>query len=549
MSLPGLGLEEPEEVHTAETTHHDLGKETEWRFEVAVGKYVQVKVSLRKTTSIKSTLFTHCCSRVSSSHFFQLLSGTAEIFGTELVTGNSYTFTATKAAIYTWNGCSFEVSGDALQSEYTAEETPMTEYINVHFALEELREQAKAQGREGPRVLILGPENAGKTTLAKILTGYSNRSGRAPVVVNLDVKEGVMSIPGTLTATVFKTLMDVEEGWGTAPMSGPNGVIPVKLPLVYFFGSSRPEEKEGKVYKAQANRLALAVAGRLAQDPEARESGLIIDTPGSLTTLKAGNSAVGYDIIQDIVSEFSVSAIICLGSERLYSDMVKRFDGQLTSASSSSRSSSSTLQAPETISVIKLAKSGGCVDRDEAFMTSLRASQIKTYFYGNPRLSNGIALQPRHQQVDFSTLTIWRRVGGTPDPFSSLNPTSSAYAEEDDEEDSFLPGGGADDTLPPTSSTSATSSSKVPLPASQLFERVTAPLAAMRSSILAVLNCDTEADQEVIRDSSVMGFLYVTDTDEARGRISVLSPVAGRVPGRAIVWAGWPEGVLGLERM
>lgn len=44
MSLPGLGLSEPEEVFTVETHQHDLAKECEWRFEVAVGKYVQVKV-------------------------------------------------------------------------------------------------------------------------------------------------------------------------------------------------------------------------------------------------------------------------------------------------------------------------------------------------------------------------------------------------------------------------------------------------------------------------------------------------------------------------
>ncbi|EXJ56294.1 uncharacterized protein A1O5_12561 [Cladophialophora psammophila CBS 110553] len=511
MSLPGLGLEEPEEVHTVETAQHDLAKETEWRFEVAVGKYAQVK----------------------------LLTGSAELFGTELVVGNTYIFTGTKAAIYTWNGCSFEVTGDALQSEYTAEETPMSEYVNAHFALENLRVQAQPAGREGPRVLIVGPENAGKTSLAKILTGYASRSARSPVVVNLDVKEGVMSIPGTLTATVFKTLMDVEEGWGTAPMSGPNGAIPVKLPLVYFFGSSKPQEKEGKVYKAQINRLALALAGRRAQDPEARESGMIIDTPGSLTTLKAG-STVGYDIIQDIVSEFAVSVIICMGSERLYSDMVKKFDGQPTVFRPSPSTATTLPTALETISVIKLAKSGGCVDRDEAYMTAFRAAQIKTYFYGNPRLSNGISLQPRHQQVDFSTLTVWRRVGTTPDPSAA----AAANADED-EEDSFLPGGAGDDA---DDNTSPYSMSKVPLPESQIFERMTAPIAAMRSSVLAVMNCEGEAEQEVIRDSTVMGFLYVTDTDEVRGRISVLSPVAGRVPSRAIVWAGWPEGVIGLER-
>ena len=45
MSLPGLGLTEPEEVTEVETAQHDLAKESEWRFEVAVDKYIQVKVS------------------------------------------------------------------------------------------------------------------------------------------------------------------------------------------------------------------------------------------------------------------------------------------------------------------------------------------------------------------------------------------------------------------------------------------------------------------------------------------------------------------------
>ena len=460
-----------------------------------------------------------------------MLSGTAELFGTELVVStNPYVFTNTKAAIFTWHGCTFEVSGDALQSEYTAQETPMNEYINVHFALDILRDQAKAGGREGPRVLLLGPDDAGKSTLAKTLTSYAIRGARSPVVANLDIGEGVMSVPGTMTATVFRSLIDVEEGWGTAPMSGPNGAIPVKLPLVYYYGSERPDDKDGRPYKSQVSRLALATMGRMAQDPDAREGGLIVDTPGSLTSTKAGSN-VGYDIISHIVSEFLVNCIICLGSERLYSDMVKRFDCQQVAASHTSNPSAGS----ESISVVKLTRSGGCVDRDPSYMTALRASQIRTYFYGNPRLSNGISLQPRQQQVDFSSLTVWQRLGSF--PAAALHIGLSAV-EDDDE---FLPGDFQG------TSTAATSSS-VPLPASQLFERVTRPVPAMRSCILAVLNCDPEPDspQTDLLTSSAMGFLYVTDVDEARGKISLLSPVAGRVPSRAIVWGGFPEGVLGM---
>ena len=401
----------------------------------------------------------------------------------------------------------------------------MNEYINVHFALESLRDQATAVQRPGPRVLVLGPEDAGKTTLVKILTGYAIRSGRSPVLANLDMREGVMSLPGTLTATVFKSLIDVEEGFGVAPMSGPNGTIPVKLPLVYYYGSEKPDEKDGKIFKAQFSRLALATAGRMAQDSDAKEAGLIIDTPGSLTT-----SSSSSGIISHLVSEFSINCIICIGSERLYSDMVKRFDSQPVSTTSTVVPS-----AQETMAVIKVTKSGGCVSRDPNYMAAFRASQIKSYFYGNSRLSSGIALQPRQQQVDYSSLTVWQRLGSfSPDSLSATNATA------DYDPDDFLPGDFQADVNP------ANSSSKVPLPANQIFERVTRPSPAMRCCVLAVMNCEPEASQEEIRDSSVMGFLYVTEVDEARGKISLLSPVAGRVPGRAIVWAGWPEGVLGM---
>ena len=447
------------------------------------------------------------------------------MFGTELLVSNSYTFTGTKAAIYTWHGCSFEVSGDVLQSEYTAEETPMNEYINVHFALEALRDQAKAAQRPGPRLLVLGPDDAGKTSLVKILTGYAIRNGRSPVLANIDMREGVMSLPGTLTATLFKSPVEVEEGFGTAPMSGPNGTIPVKLPLVYYYGSERPDEKDGKIYKSLLSRLALATAGRMNQDPDAKDGGLIIDSPGSLVS-----SPFGADIISHIVSEFSINCIACIGSERIYSDMVKRFDKQPVSSTSTAQ-----IAIPDSIAVVKLSKSGGCVSRDPTFMNAFRTGQIRSYFYGNSRLSSGIALQPRQQQVDFSSLTVWQRVG-------SFSAEALAAAGMDDyEPEEFLPGDFQPDTAPQSAS-----STRVPMPGNQVFERVTKPLTAMRSCILAVMNCEPEASQEDIRDSSIMGFLYVTDVDDVRGKISLLSPVAGRVPNRAIVWAGWPEGVLGL---
>lgn len=174
----------------------------------------------------------------------------------------------------------------------------MITYANLHFALERLREEAALEGKDGPRVMVVGPENAGKTSLVKLLTAYATRSGRQPVVVNLDTKEGMLSIPGTLSATTFSSVMDVEEGWGSSPTNGPSQV-PVKLPLVYYMGLANPEEST-ITYKPIVTRLALSVMNRLQDDAEAKETGCVIDTPGVISQGKGG-----YEMIQHIVAEFS----------------------------------------------------------------------------------------------------------------------------------------------------------------------------------------------------------------------------------------------------
>lgn len=174
----------------------------------------------------------------------------------------------------------------------------MVQYVNTHFALEKLRAEAISVGREGPRVLIVGPSNAGKTSLVKILTAYAVRMGRQPMVVNTDSREGMLSIPGSLTATPFASIVDVEQGWGSSPTTGPNPV-PVKLPLCYYYGLPSPEDNT-RLFKPALSRLALATTSRMARDEVCRETGLIIDTPGVISQGKGG-----YDLISHIVSEFA----------------------------------------------------------------------------------------------------------------------------------------------------------------------------------------------------------------------------------------------------
>ena len=126
LSLPGLGLTQQHPtapLNTASvsglpqsTRTEDLPPRTEWRFEVPFHQNYSIR----------------------------LLTGCAELFGIELAANQPYTFSGTKAAIFTWQGCQLEISGEA-ESEYIGRETEYdVEWLNVHGMLETVRDDATA---------------------------------------------------------------------------------------------------------------------------------------------------------------------------------------------------------------------------------------------------------------------------------------------------------------------------------------------------------------------------------------------------------------------
>lgn len=183
--------------------------------------------------------------------------------------------------------------------------------------------------------------------------------------------------------------------------------------------------------------------------------------------------------------------IVVLGSERLYSDLLRRNNGRTTVGG-------------DTITVVKLDRSGGCVDRDDAFRQQSRQSQIKNYFFGDSKTT----LSPHTQQVDFAQLAIFRRV----------RPSS------DDESSSFLPGDfEASDN--PTS----------------VFEQIASPTLQLQNAILAIVHADLSDPHEEIRDSSVKGFVYVVEVDELKKKVKVLAPLSGRLLDKPLIWSQYPE--------
>jgi polyribonucleotide 5'-hydroxyl-kinase len=122
------------------------------------------------------------------------------------------------------------------------------------------------------------------------------------MVANLDPGEGLLSLPGTLSAAVYGTIMDVEDpagGFGVrnTPSSGPSAV-PVKLPIVYYFGREKVEDDVSH-WKDLTSKLASSVRAKVKKDKDVRAAGVVIDAPA----VDFGKG--GLDLLAHAVGEFA----------------------------------------------------------------------------------------------------------------------------------------------------------------------------------------------------------------------------------------------------
>lgn len=477
-SLPGLGLSTqtpsaaapsilPQPTEQVSRTEH-LEERTEWRFEVAFGRQYSIK----------------------------LANGEAEHWGTELAPGQTHYFSGCKGAIFTWQGCTLEVNGEA-ESEYKGQETDYAvEWLNVHGMLETMRDEAAAAGKqgEGPRVLVVGPDCVGKSSLVRSLAAWGVKLGRTPTILNLDSREGLLVPSGSLAAVTVGSQMEIETGYGMPPVSGPTSA-PVKTPLVYSWPFASPTERPD-AFKSLVTHVALHVTGKLEANVDAKHSGLIIDTPGTLNDPKSK-----YDILAHLISEFSITMIMTMGSERLYNDLDRRFN--------------QSKGDDKAIPVLRLTKPGGAIESESAFMKQLRAQQIRQYFFG----PSHTPLNPHSHSVPFSELNIYRARSTADD--------TTIRTDIDEDDDPYEPSG---ETSDPNSA----------------FEKVT-PSTALTASLIAIKFCPgSNVDESEIRDSAVMGYLYVADVDETRKRVRFLAAHPQRWGDRALVWGAWPEPVADL---
>lgn len=231
----------------------------------------------------------------------QLRDGEAEIFGVSLMLGEKVRITGQKLAVFTWQGCTVEVEGTP-DVVYAAEETPMSQYVNVHDVLHTRREGAKSGQCEPPNVLLVGPTDSGKSTLCKILLNYAVRAGKSPSYVDLDIGQGSLTVPGCVAACAVEGPLDVEEGG-----------FPGEPPVVFYYGHTSPSENPS-YYRHCVERLAAILDDRNTKDTSAKAAGMIANSMGWVEGL-------GYELLMHSIDTLKINIILVLGQDRLHSQL------------------------------------------------------------------------------------------------------------------------------------------------------------------------------------------------------------------------------------
>ena len=270
-----------------------------------------------------------------------------------------------------------EGENEGVDHQYVSTETNANvAHVNTHAQLEALRDQAvldsAAFGSEGaggvkrdvqgPRVLLTGPTDSGKSALQRVLTSYAVKLGRSPMLVDLDTAHNCLSVPGTFAASAISSYDSVS----VESYVNQGAIMPSSSPIVFWNGSTNVT-KNMALSKLQITKLGECLNARMKNDTDSKNSGCIVNTSGLWI------EGDGYELLKHAIDALQINVIFVVGQDRLYSIL----SSYCNSLGNSEDNGTSSINCK----VIKLPVSGGVVSRDNTLRRSMNQVALKSVSY------------------------------------------------------------------------------------------------------------------------------------------------------------------------
>lgn len=418
--------------------------------------------------------------------YVTVLSGICEVLGTELANDVEYCFQdwnfgllAIEDSRIKWRVTNLMIPiNDPLLTTVISNDSARYVY-NLHFALEKLRYSSFT----GPKVMIMGGHNTGKTSLARILSSYAIKSkAYQPMFINLDPQQPIVSPPGSVMATPISDLIDLQSPFWNESLTSGATKLHSRQPLTKNYGMETIQENI-EWYRECVAQLLDSVVLRSINDSLVQRSGYILDTP----TCFHEEFEEFKDIIKMIINKLDIDIVIIISNKE--NDLSSATPVYLNDQNDEELLPIMNIIDKNRCTPIKLPKLSGVIPNDDTYKRLLQRLSIRDYFYGD----STTVLSPYVTSCDFTDLIIWRF------------PTTM-------------------DTL---------DKERAPTPISLL--PVTVDQSTLQHAIIAISYCNKRASPEEIVKSSVMGYALITEVNEKRQKCKLLLPVPGTLPKSALI--------------
>ena len=325
-----------------------------------------------KTLDIPKENELHICLKEEETISVKLEQGKAEIEGIELPENIEKSFSNRNIIIYFWEDSKITLHSLSLSKDpsYISNRNidTMREYIVAHYNITQLRFDALTSNQIGPRVLITGSNNCGKTAFCHMMLNYSLKLGWTPIYCDLDL-DNEIGLPGSIAATVIDTTI-------------PNDFL-IDNSIMLYTGS-KSDELNYYLYESQICEIADICKEKMNYDllawkkkmylnsninegksyvnsehPTLYASGMIIHCPFIESNIKEKN------IYNTIIKEFDINLVYVIDNEKLSLD-IKNYCEKLND---------------KNISVILLSKLSG-LEQNREYREFVEESKINSYFKG-----------------------------------------------------------------------------------------------------------------------------------------------------------------------
>ncbi|RNF14038.1 putative pre-mRNA cleavage complex II Clp1 protein [Trypanosoma conorhini] len=315
-----------------------------------------------------------------------LVDGAASVYGAPLKRNVRYNFSQCGIPVASPLTCRVHVEGD-----FTATVDLLSSAIDdLHAVLDLARTEAimgndvsrdtHDEGLRGPRVLVIGNQNTGKSSLCRALANLATTDGKFCVaLVDADVGQQGIACSGSIATAFIEHYIPVDDGFNTM------------MPLAFFFGDKSVNASSRKRYLDICASTAQAIASVCISKPQYAVGGIIVNTMGWTT-------GIGRDVLFELVSVFSITHVVVCGSEEDLAEEVRK------------------AVVGRSITLLRYPRQPHLFERGPSQLSESRVTQLVTYFKGTLRTPlspyRGVAFVKDVQFLNALTLEVisWQEV-------------------------------------------------------------------------------------------------------------------------------------------